>query len=330
MRVCRILTVVTVFAFTVVPTFADEPKEAAPIAKVNAPGSGLRNDNERPADLGGIHSWTKDDLVIRSAEDLVAHSTTPEKAKDLATQQAATAELAKAFKVESIDWNKQMVVGAARPNMGRSSQLEIENVSIQGENMTVSVLVNRQPSSGRCDYPNYHVSLALVGRVDGKVAFVDAVAPQAKAVVSEPAFTKPSPEAHAVAVGPIQSWDKGRLVIRSAEELVAHSASPEKAKDPEVQQEMTRQLAQALKIGRIDWNKQMVVGVVQLVGGCSGVGASSLDFSSVRTEGSSTIVRLAIHNGPRGSRQIFWAVTLVDQHEGEVKFVFFEPQAEKK
>src|SRR5215470_14063135 len=50
----------------------------------------------------------KDDsgVVLHSAEELAAHSSKPESAKDPAARKAAEAELARRLKVESIDWDK--------------------------------------------------------------------------------------------------------------------------------------------------------------------------------------------------------------------------------
>ena len=61
-------------------------------------------------------------VVIRSAEELVAHSAKPESAKDPAVQKATEAELAKFLKVESIDWSKQMVLAVqSHPTKDRKS-----------------------------------------------------------------------------------------------------------------------------------------------------------------------------------------------------------------
>src|SRR5262245_60685706 len=59
----------------------------------------------------------------------------------------------------------------------------------------------------------------------------------------------------------LKKTDSG-VVIRSAEELVAHSAKPDAAKDPAVQKATEAELAKFLNVAGIDWGKQMVL-VVQ-------------------------------------------------------------------
>src|SRR5262245_1580166 len=58
----------------------------------------------------------------------------------------------------------------------------------------------------------------------------------------------------------LKKTDSG-VVIRSAEELVAHSGKPDSAKDPTAQKAMEAELAKFLMVERIDWSKQMVLAV---------------------------------------------------------------------
>ena len=52
------------------------------------------------------------------------------------------------------------------------------------------------------------------------------------------------------------------VVIRNAEELVALTGKAKSAKDPAIQKEMETELAKLLKVDAIDWNKQIVIGVI--------------------------------------------------------------------
>src|SRR5262245_53741983 len=65
-----------------------------------------------------------------------------------------------------------------------------------------------------------------------------------------------------MAHGPLAYKPQRHLVIRSAEEVVANSSKPLKSKDRQVQQEMSSALAKLFKVDAIDWDKQMVVGIM--------------------------------------------------------------------
>jgi hypothetical protein len=92
--------------------------------------------------------------------------------------------------------------------------------------------------------------------------------------------------------GPLAYKPQLNLVIRSAAELVANSSKPLKSKDRDVQQEMSSALAKLFKIDAIDWDKQIVVGV--MTGGGRG-DAGNLSFVSFLFDGKS----LTIHySGP--------------------------------
>src|SRR5262249_19775499 len=102
---------------------AEEPKELKIIASASATDPYLvRLKNQ---DRG---------VVIRSAEELVAHSGKPDSAKDAAVQKALEAELAKFLNVESIDWKKQMVLAVqGHPSNGDSGSIKFELPKIEGK-----------------------------------------------------------------------------------------------------------------------------------------------------------------------------------------------------
>jgi hypothetical protein len=99
-RRLQLAVVCLVAAWAVLPPAlgAEDVKDLKPRAKI-------------VMDHGPLAYKLQDELVIRSAEELVAHSTRPQKSKDREVQREMSAALAKLFKVDAIDWDKQMVVG---------------------------------------------------------------------------------------------------------------------------------------------------------------------------------------------------------------------------
>ena len=63
--------------------------------------------NQEPNQRSGLIEFNKPPVVIRSAEELVANSAKADKAKDADVQKEMSLALAKLFKVDAIDWNKQ-------------------------------------------------------------------------------------------------------------------------------------------------------------------------------------------------------------------------------
>ena len=113
-------------------------------------------------------------LVIRSAEELVASSSKPLKSKDREVQREMSLALAKLFKVDAIDWDKQMVIGIMTGGgRGDAGNLAFKSFQIEGKSLTVHY---KGPG-----YPDHtcasNSGLALVDRFDGVVQFVDANAP---------------------------------------------------------------------------------------------------------------------------------------------------------
>jgi hypothetical protein len=112
-------------------------------------------------------------LVIRSAAELVA--ATPFKNRDAlpaVVEKAATEELAKALKVATIDWSKQMLVvvtGGVKSSGGW--QIDVLKVTMDGKNCVVSWQLN--PPKDFATSAFTHPSLvALVDRCEGQVRFV--------------------------------------------------------------------------------------------------------------------------------------------------------------
>ncbi len=115
-------------------------------------------------------------LVIRSVEDLAAASTKGRQAKDPAAakkdpdlQKEVEGLLAKALKVEKIDWEKQMVVAASEKQAYRvPPKWEFASLKLDGEKL----IVEMRSESGK-GYGSYGTpwAVAVVERFDGKVEF---------------------------------------------------------------------------------------------------------------------------------------------------------------
>jgi formylglycine-generating enzyme required for sulfatase activity len=119
----------------------------------------------------------KDDsgVVIRSAEELVAHSTKPDSAKDSAVQKAMESELAKFLKVEGIDWSNQMVLAVqGHPSHGERGTVKFDPPRI--ERKTLVVLWKQENRvGGRAPHRGPPTGFALVERFEGEVHFVPQV-----------------------------------------------------------------------------------------------------------------------------------------------------------
>src|SRR5262249_1930181 len=110
-------------------------------------------------------------VVIRSAEELVAHSGKPDSAKDAAVQKALEAELAKFLNVESIDWKKQMVLAVqGHPSNGESGSIKFELPKIEGK--VLVVFWKQEHSVTRAPYQGPPMGFALVERFEGEVNFI--------------------------------------------------------------------------------------------------------------------------------------------------------------
>jgi hypothetical protein len=112
-------------------------------------------------------------------------------------------------------------------------------------------------------------------------------------------------------IGSFQLKREG-VVIRSAEELVALTGKAKSAKDPAVQKEMEAELAKLLKVDAIDWNKQIVLGVI-------GEG-----FDSLNTDGKVLTATFVPFKEPAPARSIPRTpkvLVLIERFGGDVKFV---------
>jgi len=107
-------------------------------------------------------------VVIRSAEELVAHSSRPDSAKDPTVQKAMQAELVKLLEVESIDWNKQMVLAVRGEPGTKADRVHFDSLKVEGKVLTVAWKVKQRPPHAG---PGTPIALILVERFDGEVKF---------------------------------------------------------------------------------------------------------------------------------------------------------------
>jgi hypothetical protein len=265
-----------------------DPRELKPIATAR--------DNAASASFG-LFLLTTEGVVIRSAEELVGLTDKAKSAREPAVQKEMEAELAKLLKVESIDWKKQIVIGVIGERF--------ESLTRDGKGLTATFVPFREPG-GRAAPPAPKI-LVLIERVEGEVKFVKKKAPDPKEL--KPIATARDNERSA-SIGSFELKTAG-VVIRSAEELVALTDKAKSAKDPAVQKEMEAELARLLKVERIDWQKQIVIGVI-------GEGFESLTRDGKGLTATFVPVKeTTLRRVPRTPKTL----VLIERIEGDVKFV---------
>ncbi len=140
--------------------------------------------NQTANERSSLVDFAKGTVVIRSGEELVAHSARPARAKDAAVQKELSQALAKSFKVDAIDWNKQMVIGVnvrlANVNnyvCHSADAIHFTSLRLDGKNLTVQYKVDRGVAMEMKRRINGIQGLALVDRFDGEIKFADQTAP---------------------------------------------------------------------------------------------------------------------------------------------------------
>src|SRR5262245_30221401 len=140
--------------------FADEPKEPKVLSGGSATDPFLIR--LKKPDSG---------VVIRSAEELVAHSSKPDSAKDPDVQKAMETELAKFLKVERIDWDKQMVLAVqGHSTRGEYGAIKFDPLKIEGKALLVQW--KQENHITRAAYKGPPVGFVLVERFAGEVNFL--------------------------------------------------------------------------------------------------------------------------------------------------------------
>ena len=142
------------------PSRAEDAREMKIIASAQ--------DSQRAANIGPIQLNGYGGVVIRSAEDLVAHSDKPDSAKDAAVQKAMTAELAKLLQIDAIDWKTHMVLAVRGEPGTKADRVHFDSLRIEGKVLTVAWKVKQRPPHAGTGTP---IALILVERFDGEVKF---------------------------------------------------------------------------------------------------------------------------------------------------------------
>jgi hypothetical protein len=156
MRTCLLLALVSVVA--VGHLSAEESKDILARAKIAT----NCDDNN---DVGPVRFAKADSIVIRSAEELVANSSRPDMAKDADVQKETTRALAKLLQVESIDWNKQMIVAARAQRSTTANAFQFVSMTPQDKTLTITWALRFR------FVPGIPKGLALIDRFDGEVKF---------------------------------------------------------------------------------------------------------------------------------------------------------------
>ena len=140
--------------------YAEDAREVKIIASAQ--------DSPRAVSIGPVQLNSYGGVVIRSAEELVAHSSRPDSAKDPTVQKAMQAELVKLLEVESIDWNKQMVLAVRGEPGTKADRVHFDSLKVEGKVLTVAWKVKQRPPHAG---PGTPIALILVERFDGEVKF---------------------------------------------------------------------------------------------------------------------------------------------------------------
>ena len=117
-------------------------------------------------------------------------------------------------------------------------------------------------------------------------------------------------------IGPIQLRERGGLVIRNANELVALSAKPN-TKDATERKELEAELAKVLDMSTVDWSKQMVLAVR----GTQGTRLDRIHIDSLKAEGKVLTVTWKIKQRPPHAGPGSPVSLLLVERFDEVKFV---------
>jgi hypothetical protein len=143
-----------------VPLRAEDASEVKIIASAQ--------DSPRAASIGPVQLHAYGSVVLRSAEELVAHSSKATSAKDPGVQKEVEAELAKLLDVDAIDWSQQMVLAVRGEPGTKADRVHFDSLKVEGKVLTVAWKVRQRPPHAG---PGTPIALILVARFDGEVKF---------------------------------------------------------------------------------------------------------------------------------------------------------------
>jgi formylglycine-generating enzyme required for sulfatase activity len=110
-------------------------------------------------------------VVIRSAQELVAHGPKPDVAKPPTAPKEAEAGLAMRLKVDKIDWGKQMILAVqGRPTRGEAGSIRFDAPKITGK--VLRIMWTQQHRVTRAPNQGPPIGIALVDRFEGEVRFL--------------------------------------------------------------------------------------------------------------------------------------------------------------
>ncbi len=243
--------------------------------------------------------------------------------------------VARAFKVDAIDFKKQMVLAVAdgtQPLVGVSgggppsapSRIEIGPITAGEDGKVLTVrwrLAPREPADGILSTP---LQAVLVERFDGDVRFEREAAP---------AKDKDTPDkGKAVKVLARASWPDGwrpeeparQWVVRRYEDLTDPRIEAPDVVVERMRRESADRYARALKVAAVDFGKQMIVGVS---GGVQPTGGYTVEITRAEADadGGRMTVHWALRPPAEGAKVTLELthpaeVALVEQFAGKVRF----------
>ena len=274
--------------------------------------------------------------VFRSAAELI---TTPPfsnlDALPAVVEKMASDALAKALKVDAIDWSKQMLIVATAGTQS-SGGFKVEILSVKENDKNLLVTWKVTPPDGFATNAFTHPGVVVLVDQNAKPAqFIEPgkVPPKKGPAIDEspanpadpsesPARSadqsdeKPVPEGPKIIARTSARLATTSLVIRSAEELAKLRGGKE---EPD---QASAEVAKMLKVEGIDWKKQMLITVS---GGVQRTGGYSVEVKGLSVKDKNLIVNWKLNTPAPGSivTQAFThpsATILVDRFEGEVRF----------
>jgi hypothetical protein len=277
--------------------------------------------------------------IIRTADELIARPPWNKlDANAEVLKKQATEAVAKALKVDGIDWDKQMLVvttAGVKPTGGW--KVEIQSVAAGDKTLTVRWSVT--PPAGFATQALTHPGqVALVERAEGtpKFEMMPGKGPRLK-LPERPRLKEfelpPVPKAppiyecgekadkelkiFAQAPGRLGAVRVGGMVIRGGQELVRQIAGAGRNVDA-----ATALAAKMLKVEKIDWDKQMIVIVS---GGTQRTGGYKVEVAGLKVKDDTLTVHWKLI-GPKPGQPVTQAPTnpavtiLVERFDGEVRF----------
>jgi hypothetical protein len=184
------------------------------------------------------------------------------------------ADVARALKVERIDFDKQMLLVAADgslPMVGVANgpppsvpyRIEFVRVTVDEAAKVITVAWRFEPRDPAGPVITYPLAAALVPRLEGEVRFVQLPTP------GQDGPKPPAPEGKEVRVQARAFWPDGwppemppqRWVVRSYQELIdPRLRAPEPVLE-RMRQERAARYAKALGVEKVDFDRHMILGV---------------------------------------------------------------------